>query len=171
MQRISASNHSPAYQPSINAQKNLQKHLTFGIRKTASFLRNQPFWSECRDSLHSDSLWESESWCCRRPAVGKQLSTGQLFYIVRISKNENRKSKSSFGFHGPSVEIRTRGLLNPIQARYQTSPHPDIFCRSLGDFDMIPQKFKKSKHFFYFFSKNYTTLRKCCILPFFLYFP
>ena len=27
---------------------------------------------------------------------------------------------------GPSVEIRTRGLLNPIQARYQTSPHPDI---------------------------------------------
>ena len=29
-------------------------------------------------------------------------------------------------FFGPSVEIRTRGLLNPIQARYQTSPHPDI---------------------------------------------
>ena len=27
---------------------------------------------------------------------------------------------------GPSVEIRTRGLLNPIQARYQTSPHPDL---------------------------------------------
>ena len=27
---------------------------------------------------------------------------------------------------GPSVEIRTRGLLNPIQARYQTSPHPDV---------------------------------------------
>ena len=26
---------------------------------------------------------------------------------------------------GPSAEIRTRGLLNPIQARYQTSPHPD----------------------------------------------
>ena len=32
-------------------------------------------------------------------------------------------------FHGPSVEIRTRGLLNPIQARYQTSPHPDIQLR------------------------------------------
>ena len=25
---------------------------------------------------------------------------------------------------GPSAEIRTQGLLNPIQARYQTSPHP-----------------------------------------------
>ena len=30
---------------------------------------------------------------------------------------------------GPSVEIRTRGLLNPIQARYQTSPHPDMIFR------------------------------------------
>ena len=28
---------------------------------------------------------------------------------------------------GPSDWIRTSGLLNPIQARYQTSPHPDIF--------------------------------------------
>ena len=28
---------------------------------------------------------------------------------------------------GPSVEIRTQGLLNPIQARYQTSPHPDMY--------------------------------------------
>ena len=27
---------------------------------------------------------------------------------------------------GPSAEIRTQGLLNPIQARYQTSPHPDL---------------------------------------------
>ncbi len=36
--------------------------------------------------------------------------------------------------HGPSVEIRTRGLLNPIQARYQTSPHPDIqFCFTQPD--------------------------------------
>ena len=29
---------------------------------------------------------------------------------------------------GPSAEIRTQGLLNPIQARYQTSPHPVIFA-------------------------------------------
>ena len=28
---------------------------------------------------------------------------------------------------GRSVGIRTRGLLDPNQARYQTSPHPDIF--------------------------------------------
>ena len=29
-------------------------------------------------------------------------------------------------FLGPSDWIRTSGLLNPIQARYQTSPHPDL---------------------------------------------
>lgn len=46
-------------------------------------------------------------------------------------KNEIRKNFRSFGFHGPSVEIRTRGLLNPIQARYQTSPHPDILFAAL----------------------------------------
>ncbi len=27
--------------------------------------------------------------------------------------------------YGRSVGIRTRGLLDPNQARYQTSPHPD----------------------------------------------
>ena len=42
------------------------------------------------------------------------------------TKEKSRKSKCSFCFFGPSVEIRTRGLLNPIQARYQTSPHPEI---------------------------------------------
>ncbi len=54
--------------------------------------------------------------------------------MVRIphSKEKTRKSKCSFWFFGPSVEIRTRGLLNPIQARYQTSPHPDIFdCQGI----------------------------------------
>ena len=32
--------------------------------------------------------------------------------------------------HGPSGESRTHGLLNPIQARYQTALHPDV---TLGD--------------------------------------
>ena len=31
--------------------------------------------------------------------------------------------------HGPSDWIRTSGLLNPIQARYQTSPHPETAIR------------------------------------------
>ena len=50
------------------------------------------------------------------------------------------------GNFGPSVEIRTRGLLNPIQARYQTSPHPETVnfnCQSI-----LAYCFKKSKYFF-----------------------
>ena len=55
---------------------------------------------------------------------------------------------------GPSVEIRTRGLLNPIQARYQTSPHPEIACvfRPLGYTITLSQKMQA---FFYFLRKNF----------------
>ena len=33
--------------------------------------------------------------------------------------------------HGRSAGIRTRGLLDPNQARYQTSPHPDAVSLSI----------------------------------------
>ena len=47
-------------------------------------------------------------------------------------EKDHRKLNFRWSF-GPSVEIRTRGLLNPIQARYQTSPHPDIhLCCNLN---------------------------------------
>lgn len=49
------------------------------------------------------------------------------------------------GFFGPSVEIRTQGLLNPIQARYQTSPHPGAVSNSLI---IISWGAKKCKPFF-----------------------
>ena len=47
---------------------------------------------------------------------------------LRLQKRlqKDLKSKRFQVFYGPSVEIRTQGLLNPIQARYQTSPHPDF---------------------------------------------
>ena len=41
-------------------------------------------------------------------------------------RQENR-CKPELTAVGPSAEIRTQGLLNPIQARYQTSPHPEVF--------------------------------------------
>ena len=56
---------------------------------------------------------------------------GVMHDFVRLFKSPAKSAKkvpksTDFGtFFGPSVEIRTRGLLNPIQARYQTSPHPD----------------------------------------------
>ncbi len=38
--------------------------------------------------------------------------------------NKKATSQKTDGF-GPSGESRTHGLLNPIQARYQTALHPD----------------------------------------------
>ena len=85
---------------------------------------------------------------CVAPSSRRQRRSSAPHLDVQIShsKEKSRKSKCSFCFFGPSVEIRTRGLLNPIQARYQTSPHPDI---SLSDsFDRIPHRIKKCKYFF-----------------------
>ena len=41
---------------------------------------------------------------------------------------------------GPSDWIRTSGLLNPIQARYQTSPHPDIHLLLSDSSDILAWK-------------------------------
>ncbi len=46
------------------------------------------------------------------------------------AKKKKAETVKLFLLFGPSVEIRTRGLLNPIQARYQTSPHPDMLAFS-----------------------------------------
>ena len=54
------------------------------------------------------------------------------FSVKRRNPNPSPTWKIKFGFlsFGPSGESRTHGLLNPIQARYQTALHPDI-CRFL----------------------------------------
>ena len=56
---------------------------------------------------------------------------GRLFLLQealssRYAEQKNIPTPKRKDIFGPSVEIRTQGLLNPIQARYQTSPHPDI---------------------------------------------
>ena len=57
------------------------------------------------------------------------------FSVKRRNPNPSPTWKIKFGFlsFGPSDWIRTSGLLNPIQARYQTSPHPDIFSFAVSD--------------------------------------
>ena len=51
-------------------------------------------------------------------------------------------------FSGPSDWIRTSGLLNPIQARYQTSPHPEIAGgHQPNSLCIIPRLPEKSKPF------------------------
>ena len=51
------------------------------------------------------------------------------FSVKRRNPNPSPTWKIKFGFpsFGPSGESRTHGLLNPIQARYQTALHPDVF--------------------------------------------
>ena len=61
---------------------------------------------------------------------------------IKQKSSKNHPNKMIFGTFGPSVEIRTQGLLNPIQARYQTSPHPDAVSNSLV---IIPWGEEKSK--------------------------
>ena len=45
--------------------------------------------------------------------------------IVNFAGNKKAEYPLQDTLHGRSGEIRTRGLLNPIQARYQAALHPD----------------------------------------------
>ena len=55
-----------------------------------------------------------------------------------MTKEKAQKMKLlSFGRSG---EIRTRGLLNPIQARYQTALHPELTGNARQAKSIIPQR-------------------------------
>ena len=71
---------------------------------------------------------------------GWKLSRQACFFLKNLWKGakhpywSNKKTIIPIFFvsilwflYGPSDRSRTCGLLNPIQARYQTAPHPDIF--------------------------------------------
>ena len=83
-------------------------------------------------------------------SVGNVLEKRWCSFIR--AKEKSPKTLTVSGLFGPSVEIRTRGLLNPIQARYQTSPHPDILAVS-NSLLIIPQ-------FFFFFNPQFQIFRK-----------
>ena len=79
-------------------------------------------------------------------------------FIFRISsawKRKKQKGLMSFLLFGPSVEIRTRGLLNPIQARYQTSPHPDKCLRLTTALIYYHTLSENASTFFIIFQKFY----------------
>ena len=62
--------------------------------------------------------------------------------------NKKATSLSADGF-GPSGESRTHGLLNPIQARYQTALHPDVWPGALtGDAVYYNASFSSCQFFF-----------------------
>ena len=107
-------------------------------------------------------------FCTTAGCIGRKINNNRKLPGIQGSAgrdtSKNKAQKSEFDFcafwidwkrwknavkfirisrhSGPSVEIRTRGLLNPIQARYQTSPHPDAVSISLV---IIPWGEEKSK--------------------------
>ena len=71
------------------------------------------------------------------------------------SKHKKRPVSLKTDRFGPSVEIRTRGLLNPIQARYQTSPHPDILLPLSRRLRYITTNLQKMQALFLLFLKYF----------------
>ena len=71
-------------------------------------------------------------------SAGHQKVRLSLLYRMRIKENcRNHTDFSSF--NGRNAGIRTRGLLDPNQARYQTSPRP------VDSFLLYPLRFGKSR--------------------------
>ena len=72
--------------------------------------------------------------CRLRPASRRPVISASGAEALSSRQSEHKKRTSLFRelFFGPSAEIRTQGLLNPIQARYQTSPHPEITALCSG---------------------------------------
>ena len=84
-------------------------------------------------------------------AAQKPLGDGTKRPRVHLLKEKKMESTTVNSILGPSVEIRTRGLLNPIQARYHTSPHPDILLCVPRRLSILAHLNRKCKHYFYFF--------------------
>ena len=59
------------------------------------------------------------------PPASRFSLDSKAFPLAKLKSPQSIVS-STEDFRGRSAGIRTRGLLDPNQARYQTSPHPDI---------------------------------------------
>ena len=105
------------------------------------------------------------------------LSNQSTFSIEMINPNtlpiwimhsDHHQKEKALAFlqvlFGPSAEIRTQGLLNPIQARYQTSPHPETGAGLVvpDSSVIITHSILKCKPFFKF---SFFSFGKMCIKP------
>ena len=89
---------------------------------------------------HCKHLYQSgcRRACCRNRKNGMTADTAREATVKQRTKNPTISHNfshektgvftSKTPVFGPSDWIRTSGLLNPIQARYQTSLHPDASC-------------------------------------------
>ena len=123
---------------------------------------NGPTRSECRDSF-AIFFPNGRKFTVRLgQALARTLhrSATTDVRIFLLEKEKSRNSKNCFCFFGPSVEIRTRGLLNPIQARYQTSPHPDQCLRLTTASIYYHTLSENASTFLKIFKKFFTRLRR-----------
>ena len=133
------------------------------------------FWSECRDSNSKQCCTACGIACggCPHSLLASREPLGDGNQEASSShdtaKEKDRKRKSISCLFGPSVEIRTRGLLNPIQARYQTSPHPDFACHFLTASVSYHTLSENASIIFSFFEKfqNYSPTSDLMTLPMF----
>ena len=83
---------------------------------------------------------------------------------ARVDLVEKKHLHTQVLFSGPSGGSRTHGLLNPIQARYQTALRPDVsfwdlsiishfflFCKGVRWYFTIISQFQKNDRIFSFF--------------------
>ena len=87
-----------------------------------------------------------------QPGINQVSTLTKSQIAPKLLEKEKRQVSLETCRFGPSVEIRTRGLLNPIQARYQTSPHPEIVLFP-DSHHIIAHTVRKCKHIFSFSQK------------------
>ena len=86
-------------------------------------------------------------WCKLRQAGVWQRSTGPLhgsgFESSKVFLYGKRQELRTIPAFGRSGGIRTRGLLDPNQARYQASPHPDSLAIILNYWQCVKSSDRK----------------------------
>ena len=69
----------------------------------------------------------SRLWQTVKPIVALRLRRRPAPQVLLLCKKIKGTNLTVDSFFGPNDRSRTCGLLNPIQALYQTEPHPDAF--------------------------------------------
>ena len=117
--------------------------------------------------LLTHNLFHAGSRLFKRLELINQLEYPPQQGLIALQVRRAHKTKKPSTFRsrafGPSGESRTHGLLNPIQARYQTALHPDV---TLGDINNYSTFRFKVKHFLkkiknFFFRSIDVCMRHC----------
>ena len=106
----------------------------------------------CRRSLAAFLFSRFNDFSCARKDSNTLGSMGKsACFFGKTKKAESVRTRLLLfltAIFGPSGESRTHGLLNPIQARYQTALHPDVTVVPTGNIYYYREKAKNVNCFF-----------------------